>query len=552
LELKSILIFYFKSIKIELKIISLRKNITILTKKVTMTTITNQFGMKEALTQLGVKAINEGTSTGINHFSNGEILESFSPVDGKLIASVKMTTPADYEKVMQTATEAFKTFRLMPAPQRGEIVRQFGDKLRQNKEALGKLVSYEMGKSLQEGYGEVQEMIDICDFAVGLSRQLHGLTMHSERPGHRMYEQYHSLGVVGIISAFNFPVAVWAWNTALAWICGDVCVWKPSEKTPLCGIACQNIIAEVIRENNLPEGISCLINGDYTIGQLMTADKRVPLISATGSTRMGKIVAQTVAGRLGRSLLELGGNNAIIVTPDADIKMTVIGAVFGAVGTAGQRCTSTRRLIIHESIYDKVKDAVVSAYGQLRIGNPLDEKNHVGPLIDTQAVEMYNSALTKVVAEGGKILVEGGVLSGEGYESGCYVKPAIAEAKNSFEIVQHETFAPVLYLIKYSGTVENAIDVQNGVAQGLSSAIMTNNLREAEHFLSVVGSDCGIANVNIGTSGAEIGGAFGGEKETGGGRESGSDAWKVYMRRQTNTINYTTSLPLAQGIKFDL
>jgi aldehyde dehydrogenase (NAD+) len=552
LELKSILIFYFKSIKIELKIISLRKNITILTKKVTMTTITNQFGMKEALTQLGVKAINEGTSTGINHFSNGEILESFSPVDGKLIASVKMTTPADYEKVMQTATEAFKTFRLMPAPQRGEIVRQFGDKLRQNKEALGKLVSYEMGKSLQEGYGEVQEMIDICDFAVGLSRQLHGLTMHSERPGHRMYEQYHSLGIVGIISAFNFPVAVWAWNTALAWICGDVCVWKPSEKTPLCGIACQNIIAEVIRENNLPEGISCLINGDYTIGQLMTADKRVPLISATGSTRMGKIVAQTVAGRLGRSLLELGGNNAIIVTPDADIKMTVIGAVFGAVGTAGQRCTSTRRLIIHESIYDKVKDAVVSAYGQLRIGNPLDEKNHVGPLIDTQAVEMYNSALTKVVAEGGKILVEGGVLSGEGYESGCYVKPAIAEAKNSFEIVQHETFAPVLYLIKYSGTVENAIDVQNGVAQGLSSAIMTNNLREAEHFLSVVGSDCGIANVNIGTSGAEIGGAFGGEKETGGGRESGSDAWKVYMRRQTNTINYTTSLPLAQGIKFDL
>ena len=552
MELKSILIFYFKSIKIELKTISLQKNITILTKKVTMTTIANQFGMNEALAQLGVKAINEGTSTGINHFSNGEILESFSPVDGKLIASVKMTTAADYEKVMQTAAEAFKTFRLMPAPQRGEIVRQFGEKLRQNKEALGKLVSYEMGKSLQEGYGEVQEMIDICDFAVGLSRQLHGLTMHSERPGHRMYEQYHSLGIVGIISAFNFPVAVWAWNTALAWICGDVCVWKPSEKTPLCGIACQNIIAEVIRENNLPEGISCLINGDYTIGQLMTADKRVPLISATGSTRMGKIVAQTVAGRLGKSLLELGGNNAIIVTPDADIKMTVIGAVFGAVGTAGQRCTSTRRLIIHESIYDKVKDAVVSAYGQLRIGNPLDEKNHVGPLIDTQAVEMYKNALTKVVAEGGKILVEGGVLSGEGYESGCYVKPAIAEAKNSFEIVQHETFAPVLYLIKYSGTVENAIDVQNGVAQGLSSAIMTNNLREAEHFLSVVGSDCGIANVNIGTSGAEIGGAFGGEKETGGGRESGSDAWKVYMRRQTNTINYTTSLPLAQGIKFDL
>ena len=517
-----------------------------------MTTIATQFGMNEALAQLGIKAVNEGTSTGTQHFASGSLLESYSPVDGQLIASVTTSSAADYEKVMQTATAAFKTFRLMPAPQRGEIVRQFGEKLRKNKEALGKLVSYEMGKSLQEGYGEVQEMIDICDFAVGLSRQLHGLTMHSERPGHRMYEQYHSLGVVGIISAFNFPVAVWAWNTALAWICGDVCVWKPSEKTPLCGVACQNIIAEVLKENNLPEGISCLINGDYTIGELLTKDTRVPLVSATGSTRMGKIVAQTVAGRLGKSLLELGGNNAIIVTPDADIKMTVIGAVFGAVGTAGQRCTSTRRLIIHESIYDIVKDAIVAAYGQLRIGNPLDEKNHVGPLIDTQAVAMYNQALTKVVAEGGKILVEGGVLTGEGYESGCYVKPAIAEAQNSFEIVQHETFAPVLYLMKYSGDVENAIELQNGVAQGLSSAIMTNNLREAERFLSVAGSDCGIANVNIGTSGAEIGGAFGGEKETGGGRESGSDAWKVYMRRQTNTINYTTNLPLAQGIKFDL
>ena len=517
-----------------------------------MTTIAEEFEMKEALAQLGVKAINEGTSTGISNFSNGALLESYSPVDGQLIGAVTCSTTADYEKVMQSATAAFQTFRVMPAPLRGEIVRQFGDKLRKNKEALGKLVSYEMGKSLQEGYGEVQEMIDICDFAVGLSRQLHGLTMHSERPGHRMYEQYHSLGVVGIISAFNFPVAVWAWNTALAWICGDVCVWKPSEKTPLCGIACQNIIAEVIKENNLPEGISCLINGDYKIGELLTSDKRVPLISATGSTRMGKIVAQTVAARLGKSLLELGGNNAIIVTPDADIKMTVIGAVFGAVGTAGQRCTSTRRLIIHESIYDKVKEAIVSAYQQLRIGNPLDQNNHVGPLIDKAAVEMYQNALTKVVAEGGKILVEGGVLSGAGYESGCYVKPAIAEANNSFEIVQHETFAPVLYLLKYSGEVMDAIAIQNGVAQGLSSAIMTNNLREAELFLSVAGSDCGIANVNIGTSGAEIGGAFGGEKETGGGRESGSDAWKVYMRRQTNTINYTTSLPLAQGIKFDL
>ena len=510
------------------------------------------FGIDKALQELGLQEVNKGTSTGNLHFSSGDIIESYSPVDGKLIGKVSTTTKEDYEKVMQTATEAFKTWRTKPAPLRGEIVRQFGEKLRVKKEALGKLVSYEMGKSYQEGLGEVQEMIDICDFAVGLSRQLHGLTMHSERPGHRMYEQYHPLGIVGIISAFNFPVAVWAWNTALAWICGDVCVWKPSEKTPLCGVACQNIIAEVLRENNLPEGISCLINGDYKVGEFMTKDTRVPLVSATGSTRMGKIVASEVAGRLGKSLLELGGNNAIIVTPDSDLKMTVIGAVFGAVGTAGQRCTSTRRLIIHESIYDKVKNAIVEAYKQLRIGNPLDENNHVGPLIDKDAVAMYNKALEKVVAEGGNIIVEGGVLSGEGYESGCYVKPAIAEANNDFEIVQHETFAPVLYLLKYSGDVTNAIEIQNNVAQGLSSAIMTNNLREAEAFLSVAGSDCGIANVNIGTSGAEIGGAFGGEKDTGGGRESGSDAWKIYMRRQTNTINYTTDLPLAQGIKFDL
>ncbi len=510
------------------------------------------FGIKEALNTLGLKDINEGTSTGLDNFSSGTIIESYSPVDGKLIGKVKTTSKEDYQKVMTAATAAFSTWRTMPAPQRGEIVRQFGQKLRAKKEALGKLVSYEMGKSYQEGLGEVQEMIDICDFAVGLSRQLHGLTMHSERPGHRMYEQYHSLGVVGVISAFNFPVAVWAWNTALAWVCGDVCVWKPSEKTPMCGVACQNIAAEVFAENNLPEGICNLINGDYTVGEMMTTDVRIPLISATGSTRMGKIVAKEVAGRLGKTLLELGGNNAIIVTPDADIKMTVIGAVFGAVGTAGQRCTSTRRLIIHESIYNEVKDAVVKAYKQLRIGNPLNENNHVGPIIDQQAVKMYEDALEKVVEEGGKIIVEGGVLEGQGYESGCYVKPAIAEAENSFKIVQHETFAPILYLLKYSGDVENAIGLQNGVAQGLSSAIMTNNLREAERFLSVAGSDCGIANVNIGTSGAEIGGAFGGEKETGGGRESGSDAWKVYMRRQTNTINYTTDLPLAQGIKFDL
>lgn len=517
-----------------------------------METTTQSFGIREALAELGIKERNLGTSTGQESFASGDVLESYSPVTGELIATVVQSTKEDYEKAMSAAQKAFLEFRLMPAPKRGEIVRQFGEKLRAKKEALGKLVSFEMGKSLQEGYGEAQEMIDICDFAVGLSRQLHGLTMHSERPGHRMYEQYHPLGIVGIISAFNFPVAVWSWNTALAWVCGDVCIWKPSEKTPLCGIACQNIMAEVLRENNLPEGICCLVNGDYKIGELISHDTRIPLVSATGSTRMGKIVAQAVAGRLGKSLLELGGNNAIIVTPDADIKMTVIGAVFGAVGTAGQRCTSTRRLIIHESIYDKVKDAVVSAYAQLRIGNPLDQHNHVGPLIDTMAVAQYNKALEAVIAQGGKLVVEGGVLQGDGYESGCYVKPAIAEARPDMQIVQHETFAPILYLLKYSGDVENAIEIQNGVAQGLSSAIMTNNLREAERFLSVAGSDCGIANVNIGTSGAEIGGAFGGEKETGGGRESGSDAWKIYMRRQTNTINYTTSLPLAQGIKFDL
>ena len=517
-----------------------------------MAEVALDFGMDQALKVLGIEDLNPGTSTGKSQFANGEILESYSPADGTLIGKVQSTTKEDYEKVMTTATEAFKIWRTVTAPKRGEIVRQFGERLRELKEPLGKLVSYEMGKSYQEGLGEVQEMIDICDFAVGLSRQLHGLTMHSERPEHRMYEQYHPLGVVGIISAFNFPVAVWSWNTALAWVCGDVCVWKPSEKAPLCGVACQKIAAEVFHANGMPEGISCLINGDYRVGEFMSHDTRIPLVSATGSIRMGKIVAQAVAARLGKSLLELGGNNAIIVTPQADIKMTIIGAVFGAVGTCGQRCTSTRRLIIHESIYDQVRDALVAAYKQLKIGNPLDENNHVGPLIDKDAVEMYSKALEKVVAEGGKLLVPGGVLEGEGFESGCYVKPAIAEAENHFEIVQDETFAPILYLLKYKGEVQNAIALQNGVKQGLSSAIMTNSLREAEAFLSAAGSDCGIANVNIGTSGAEIGGAFGGEKETGGGRESGSDAWKIYMRRQTNTINYSTGLPLAQGIKFDL
>ncbi|WP_298763002.1 aldehyde dehydrogenase family protein [uncultured Polaribacter sp.] len=510
------------------------------------------FGIKQALQTLGLQDINNGTATGLHNFSNGEIIESYSPVDGKLIGKVKTTTKEDYEKVVVAATDAFLVWRNKPAPQRGEIVRQFGNKLRDLKEPLGKLVSYEMGKSLQEGLGEVQEMIDICDFAVGLSRQLNGQTIPSERPSHVMREQWHPIGIVGIISAFNFPVAVWAWNTALAWICGDVCIWKPSEKTPLCSVACQNIMASILKENNLPEGISCIINGDFKVGEMITSDTRIPLVSATGSTRMGRIVGAKVAERFGKTLLELGGNNAIIITPTADLKVVVPGAVFGAVGTCGQRCTSTRRLIIHESVYNKVRDAIVGAYKQIKIGNPLDENNHVGPLIDKAAVHKYLAAIEKAKAEGGTVLVEGDVLVGKDYNSGCYVKPAIIEAENHFEIVQHETFAPILYLMKYAGEVENAIEKQNGVAQGLSSAIMTNELKEAEKFLSYAGSDCGIANVNIGTSGAEIGGAFGGEKETGGGRESGSDAWKVYMRRQTNTINYSNELPLAQGIKFDL
>lgn len=503
------------------------------------------------LKELGLKEKNAGTWTGVQSTDSGNYIDSYSPVDGTFIGSVSTTTKEEYEQVMATAQEAYKTWRTLPAPKRGEIVRQYGDALRKHKTALGKLVSYEMGKSLQEGYGEVQEMIDICDFAVGLSRQLYGLSMHSERPLHRMYEQWHPLGVVGIISAFNFPVAVWSWNSMIALICGNVCVWKGSEKTPLCAIACQNIFHQVLKDNQLPEGISCIVNGDYKVGEYMTQDKRVPLVSATGSTRMGKIVAQEVASRLGKSLLELGGNNAIIITENADLNLVVPGAVFGAVGTCGQRCTSTRRLIIHESVYDAVKEKIAGAYPQLKIGNPLDENNHVGPLIDQDAVNAYLSSIEKVKAEGGTFIVEGGVLEGAGYESGCYVKPCIAEVQNDYAIVQHETFAPILYLIKYSD-LDEAIALQNDVPQGLSSAIMTKDLREAELFLSARGSDCGIANVNIGTSGAEIGGAFGGEKETGGGRESGSDAWKAYMRRQTNTINYSTELPLAQGIKFDL
>ncbi len=510
-------------------------------------------GMKEILAQFGIEAENNGASTG-GHWlkTSGTKVDSVSPADGSVIASVNFATEADYEAVVLKSQEAFKEWKTWPAPKRGEVVRQLGQKLRENKNSLGKLVSYEMGKSLQEGLGEVQEMIDICDFAVGLSRQLYGLTIKSERPGHRMMEQYHPLGTVGIISAFNFPVAVWCWNTALAWISGDTCIWKPSEKTPLTAIACQKIAQEVFAENNVPEGVSCVVIGGAEIGKLMSNDKRIPLVSATGSTRMGKSVGEAVGKRLGKSLLELGGNNAIIITPTADLSIVLPGAVFGAVGTAGQRCTSTRRLIIHEDVYDTMKNAMVKAYGQLKIGNPLDESNHVGPLIDTMAVDTYLAALEKAKAQGANIIVEGGVLEGAGYESGCYVYPAIVEAENSFEIVQSETFAPILYIMKYSGDVMNAIEIQNNVPQGLSSAIMTNNMREAELFVSETGSDCGIANVNIGTSGAEIGGAFGGEKETGGGRESGSDAWKIYMRRQTNTVNYTDSLPLAQGIKFEL
>lgn len=503
------------------------------------------------LKELNLSGENDGTWTGIKSSNSGNYISSFSPVDGSLIGKVSTTTKEEYESVVAKAQEAYLTWRQMPAPQRGEIVRQYGEALREKKDALGRLVSYEMGKSLQEGWGEVQEMIDICDFAVGLSRQLYGLSMHSERASHRMYEQWHPMGIVGIISAFNFPVAVWSWNSMIAMICGDVCIWKPSEKAPMCGVACQQIFQDILKKNNVPEGVSCLVNGDYKVGEYMSKDTRLPLISATGSTRMGKIVAAEVASRLGRSLLELGGNNAIIITPNADMKIVLTGAVFGAVGTAGQRCTSTRRLIIHSSIYEQVKEVLTKAYAQIKIGDPLDGDNHMGPVIDKDAVDMYLKAIDAAKAEGANFLVEGGVLEGSGYESGCYVKPCIAEATNDMKIVQHETFAPILYIMKYD-TLDEAIALQNGVPQGLSSAIMTDSLKEAEKFLSAAGSDCGIANVNIGTSGAEIGGAFGGEKETGGGRESGSDAWKAYMRRQTNTINYSDNVPLAQGIKFDL
>ncbi len=519
-----------------------------------MSTITaNQqtFDIASTLDRLGIRDTNFGASTGTKWMNTtGEIIESYSPADGKLIGKIKQATAEDYDKVIALSQTAFEQWRLVPAPKRGEVVRQIGNALRERKEDLGKLVAYEMGKIYQEGLGEVQEMIDICDFAVGLSRQLHGLTMHSERPRHRMYEQYHPLGIVGVISAFNFPVAVWSWNAMLAMVCGDTTVWKPSSKVMLCAIAVHNIIADVLKENNVPEGTLCLVAGNSkNVGDNFLADKRVPLISATGSTAVGKRVGRIVGERLGRSLLELGGNNAIIITPEADFEMAQLAVLFGSVGTCGQRCTSTRRLIIHESVYDTFKNNLIKAYGQIRIGNPLDPKTLVGPLIDKNAVNDFTNAIAAVKNEGGAIAFGGEVLSGEGYESGCYVNPCIAEVENHYAIVQHETFAPILYLIKYK-TIEEAIKYQNDVPQGLSSSIFSNNMRETEMFLAQDGSDCGIANVNIGTSGAEIGGAFGGEKETGGGRESGSDAWKIYMRRQTNTINYGNDLPLAQGIVF--
>lgn len=508
--------------------------------------------MNKELKQLAIDKKNEGAFTGTKwKKAGGEKIVSLSPVDGKEIASVNAVNRKSYDAVVEQAQVAFEEWRMWPAPKRGEVVRQLGEALRKHKAALGKLVSYEMGKSLQEGMGEVQEMIDIADFAVGLSRQLYGLTMHSERPQHRMYEQWHPLGVVGIISAFNFPVAVWSWNAFIAWVCGDTCVWKPSEKSSVSAIACMNIISDVFKANKVPEGVCGLVVGAREVGEWMSNDTRIPLVSATGSTRMGKAVAAAVGGRLGRSLLELGGNNAIIITEHADLDIAMRAAVFGAVGTCGQRCTSTRRLIIHEKVYDAFKKKLAAAYKQLSIGNPLEEKNHVGPLIDKDAVQQYLSALSAIKEQGGKAVVAGGVLEGKEYKSGCYVKPCIYEASNDMPIVQHETFAPILYIMKYN-TIQEAIAMQNGVPQGLSSAIMTLNMREAETFLSHMGSDCGIANVNIGTSGAEIGGAFGGEKETGGGRESGSDSWKAYMRRQTNTVNWSDQLPLAQGIKFHI
>lgn len=503
----------------------------------------------QVLKDLNIDGEIAGIHTGGDwQIGKGETFTVTTPIDGAVIGELKGADEAQYNAVVEKAKEAFLEWRTWPAPARGEIIRQIGNKLRENKAELGRLVTLEMGKIYSEGLGEVQEMIDVCDMAVGMSRQLHGHTMHSERPEHRMYEQYHPLGAVAIISAFNFPVAVWSWNAMIAAICGDVCIWKPSEKTPLTAVACHRLIQEVLQENKVPEGVFNLVVGGRDIGELMANDKRIPLVSATGSTRMGKSVAAAVGARLGKSLLELGGNNAIIVSPDADLDLAIRAIVFGAVGTCGQRCTSTRRLIVHESKYDQVRDQLIKAYGSLRIGNPMDQETLVGPLIDQLAVDAYTSAIQEIKNEGGSILCGGNELEQEGY----YVAPTIAEVKADFSIIKEETFAPILYLIQYSGDISQAIEIQNNVDQGLSSSIFSNNVRETELFLSHWGSDCGIANVNIGTSGAEIGGAFGGEKDTGGGRESGSDSWKFYMRRQTNTINFGAQLPLAQGVVFDV
>ncbi|MFH2065980.1 MAG: aldehyde dehydrogenase family protein [Pseudomonadota bacterium] len=509
----------------------------------------------EFLEQLGIKEVNSGASTGI-HWSSTTKKQKIiisSPVDGKQIAGVEPCTPETLEHAIETAQRAFLDWRMVPPPKRGELVRKIGIEFRKQKDPLGRLISYEMGKSLQEGRGEVQEMIDICDFSVGQSRMLYGRTIASEREQHKMIEQYHPLGVVGVLTAFNFPAAVWAWNAMIGAVCGDVILWKPSSKVPLTAIAIQKIIGCLIKEDSLPEGIFSLVIGSgKSIGEKMIRDHRIPLISFTGSIPTGRHVAEVAAARFGKTILELGGNNAVILAQDADLKLAIPAIVFGAVGTAGQRCTTIRRLIVHESIFDRVQSALTNAYKSLRIGNPLDESIHMGPLIDRKAVDAFSNALRQVKSQGGKLICGGNILTGSGYPSDCYVEPAIVIAENHFPIVQEETFAPILYMIPYSGPVSHAIRIQNSVRQGLSSSIFTNSIRNAEEFLSPCGSDCGIANVNMGTSGAEIGGAFGGEKETGGGRESGSDAWKAYMRRQTSAVNYGNRLPLAQGIQFDL
>jgi len=509
--------------------------------------------IKSVFEELGIKKTNHGATSGASDGwlkTSGKKLNSFSPIDGNLLASVIMAEKSDYDLIMVKADKAFKTFKMMPAPKRGEIVREIGNALRDKKQALGTLISLETGKILAEGLGEVQEMIDIADFSVGLSRQLYGLTMHSERPMHRMYEQWHPLGIIGIITAFNFPTAVWSWNALLAASCGDACLFKPSSKTPLTAIAIQNIIAPVVDKFEIDGIFNLIIGSRSDVGEPMLNDKRIPLISATGSTGMGKHVGEVVGKRLGRTLLELGGNNAIIVAEDANLDMALRATLFGAVGTAGQRCTSTRRIIIQSSIKEKFLTKLVKAYGQIHIGNPLEDKTLMGPLIDAQAVQDMKNALKKAQEQGGKILYGGGETNVQGLENGNFVKPAIVEVKNDFPIVQQETFAPILYIIEYND-FDEALALHNDVPQGLSSAVFTNSVQYQETFLSHMGSDCGIANVNIGTSGAEIGGAFGGEKETGGGRESGSDAWKIYMRRQTNTINWGKELPLAQGIEFN-